>query len=139
MGTRAWDTCRNSVPYCSRTERGQEGEKQKAESHNGRVQRLDHEKDLQDSFSRQLEGKPTKSRALSFRLSSASSRISACLGRNETSSSAEKDFCSALVRTHQEMHGGADSCRGPRGGSSNGRLSQQQAMLFIESKYKCFI
>merc|ERR1711902_362869 len=55
---RARDTCRNSASYCSRTERGQEGEKQKAESHNGRVQRLDHEKDLQDPFSRQLEGEP---------------------------------------------------------------------------------
>merc|ERR1712039_833793 len=32
--TRARDTCRNSASYCSRTERGQEGEKQKAESHN---------------------------------------------------------------------------------------------------------
>merc|ERR1712113_589936 len=62
----------------------------------------------------------------SFRLSSASSRITACLGRNETPSCAEKDFRSALARTHQEMHGGADSCRGLRGGSSHGRLSQQQ-------------
>merc|ERR1712012_329088 len=62
--TRARDTCRNSASYCSRTERGQDGEKQKAESHNGRVQRLDHEKDLQDSFSRQLEGEPRRKAAL---------------------------------------------------------------------------
>ena len=75
----------------------------------------------------------TKSRALSFRLSWASSRITACLGRNETSSCAEKDSRSALVRTHQEMHGGADSCRGPRGGSSNGRLSQQQCYSSIRN------
>merc|ERR1712107_200552 len=61
--TRARDTCRNSASYCSRTERGQEGEKQKAESHNGRVQRLDHEKDLQDPFSRQLEGEPQRKAA----------------------------------------------------------------------------
>merc|ERR1712105_412549 len=34
------------------------------------------------------------------------------------SSSAERDFPSALVRTRQEMLGGDDSCLGPKGGFS---------------------
>ena len=47
------------------------------------------------------------------------------MGGNETLSFVERDFPSALVWTRQEMHGGDDSCLGPKGGSSKENLFQE--------------